>query len=385
MAWHFREYLLHQIPPPSLCGPWGSKLLGITALMADASMHSLACAVRAPWLRSKYSPDDALPLIGNERMMSAYPAETAATYRARLLDAWNAWGWAGDEASIEGQFEAAGYTATEFDVAGLLSWGRTNCEVTGGQEDPDGGDSAFAIVADASVPLIVRRLSTAVAGLSATVVDWEICLKAGDQWGVKFEEAYSSSSTYVNTTTGALGTSVGPASLKVFPTKDPEWRRYRYRMATTAGGALSLRLTVAPADGAMAYALSAASVAVYASSLRLTTPRVQVYTAQDWPTRGDTTHWSQFWVVLPELTHSAGDAHTWGSGLQWGTGAVWGGDLNPTTVRTVKAIPRKWKPGHWVCRDVLIEKQGGLWGTGLKWGMTGLKWGGNAVHVEVQP
>jgi hypothetical protein len=74
-----------------------------------------------PWLRDPNSPDDVLPLVGAERGLPRYPIETPDQYRARLLDAWNAYKFAGSEQTIERQFELAGYPGVDitFDPAAL--------------------------------------------------------------------------------------------------------------------------------------------------------------------------------------------------------------------------------------------------------------------------
>jgi hypothetical protein len=77
-------------------------------------------AVRSPYLHLPGStPDDALPFIGSETSINAYPGETLTSYRARLKDPWDTWTPAGDESVITAQFAAAGYPGVEvqFDPA----------------------------------------------------------------------------------------------------------------------------------------------------------------------------------------------------------------------------------------------------------------------------
>lgn len=93
----------------------------LDSLTGDLLAEGESLALRAPWLRDSESPDDVLPLVGGERGMPRYPGETAAQYRARLLDAWNAYTFAGAEQTIVAQFAHAGYPGTEiqFDAAAL--------------------------------------------------------------------------------------------------------------------------------------------------------------------------------------------------------------------------------------------------------------------------
>jgi hypothetical protein len=63
-------------------------------------------------MRSGFQPPDALPLVGNERSMPRYPADTDATYRERLAEAWDTWLFAGNEDAITDQLAAFGLSTT---------------------------------------------------------------------------------------------------------------------------------------------------------------------------------------------------------------------------------------------------------------------------------
>lgn len=86
---------------------WGERLVGYVALLMDVTTVGLGEALRAPWLREETSPDDVLPLVGNERRLPQYPGETNDQYRARLIDSWNAWAVAGNQSAVVSQLEAA--------------------------------------------------------------------------------------------------------------------------------------------------------------------------------------------------------------------------------------------------------------------------------------
>jgi hypothetical protein len=81
----------------------------------------MSIAARTFMLKDPMSPDDVLPLIGDERGMPRYPVETPAQYRARLIAAWQAYKFAGSEGTICAQFAAAGYPGVTitFDAAAL--------------------------------------------------------------------------------------------------------------------------------------------------------------------------------------------------------------------------------------------------------------------------
>src|SRR5690606_24449771 len=55
------------------------------------------------------SPYDAVLLVGSDRVMEAYPTDTVATHRARLLGAWEAWGRSGEETSLLDQVSRFGF------------------------------------------------------------------------------------------------------------------------------------------------------------------------------------------------------------------------------------------------------------------------------------
>ena len=70
--------------------------------------------VKARFFDSNTFPADALPLLGAERLIERYPADTDETYKARLKDAWNIWQEAGTQAGIRRQLEAFGLRDIEF-------------------------------------------------------------------------------------------------------------------------------------------------------------------------------------------------------------------------------------------------------------------------------
>jgi hypothetical protein len=118
---NMREMCEEVLPGPFLkpySGGWFGVLCGLTG---DLIHDGMAIALKLAWLADTESPDDVLPLVGSERRLPRYPSETPVQYRARLLDAWNAYRFAGAEPTIVQQFEYAGYPGVEiqFDAAAL--------------------------------------------------------------------------------------------------------------------------------------------------------------------------------------------------------------------------------------------------------------------------
>jgi hypothetical protein len=96
---------------------WGAKLTGFVGLRFDGLAQAVTEAVICPWLLEETSPDDILPMLGRERNMPRYPAETTARHRTRLHGAWDAWEYAGSEIGILGQFTELGLAATLYTEA----------------------------------------------------------------------------------------------------------------------------------------------------------------------------------------------------------------------------------------------------------------------------
>ncbi len=116
----FRDYVARVLPRPfsqRLSAGFFGVLAGLTG---DLIAQGMSVAVRMPLLRDSESPDDVLPLIGDERGIPHYSAESLASYRARLIGAWDAYANIG-ESTIPAQFAAAGYPGVTitFDAAAL--------------------------------------------------------------------------------------------------------------------------------------------------------------------------------------------------------------------------------------------------------------------------
>lgn len=93
-------------------GPWGQRFVGIMfGLLPDIIAEGASQALKAPWTSLGVDqPTDALPLLGSERRLERYAAETDANYQARLQNAWVTYQYAGTEQSIIEHLTAAGFT-----------------------------------------------------------------------------------------------------------------------------------------------------------------------------------------------------------------------------------------------------------------------------------
>lgn len=90
----------------------GERFVGLIGLMFDMLAEGAMLAVAARSLLSRTFPEDALPLIGNERNLPRYPGETLTAYADRLWRAWKIWEQAGSDIGTIQQFAAYGATCT---------------------------------------------------------------------------------------------------------------------------------------------------------------------------------------------------------------------------------------------------------------------------------
>lgn len=96
--------------PPWMRRDNGVRLVeGLLGLTGDSMLQAALCAMKSNLLAEPESPYDAVLLVGNDRVMEAYPTDTTATHRARLLGAWEAWGRSGEETSLLDQVSRFGF------------------------------------------------------------------------------------------------------------------------------------------------------------------------------------------------------------------------------------------------------------------------------------
>lgn len=117
----FREFFT-RISPTWLQGDFGSKYVtGVIGLFGDAIQNLANMGVKAPWLKTETSPDDALPLVGDGSNLPRYFTDTDTTYRTRLNDRWNTWELAGTKAQLENQAVLMGFPNAEIKEA-IQDW-----------------------------------------------------------------------------------------------------------------------------------------------------------------------------------------------------------------------------------------------------------------------
>ncbi len=105
----FRTFFA-QLSPTWLQGEFGAKYVaGVIGLFGDMIQNIANMGVKAPWLKTQTSPDDALPLVGEGSNLPRYFTDTDATYRDRLNDRWNTWEFAGTEAQLNSQAMLMGF------------------------------------------------------------------------------------------------------------------------------------------------------------------------------------------------------------------------------------------------------------------------------------
>lgn len=85
----------------------GAAWRGAVGALLDWYLDVAKQAVKARHVQT--SPEDGLAEIGRERSIERYPADTLATYRARLLLAWDLWQQGGTAAGIIAALNAAGF------------------------------------------------------------------------------------------------------------------------------------------------------------------------------------------------------------------------------------------------------------------------------------
>ena len=90
----YRQWAL-ELSPPWLRGPWGEKLLNVLGGVFDEAYGTIFEAGAAASVDAPSFPNDALGLLGSERNIERYPAETDAEYKARVKGAWESWAQAG--------------------------------------------------------------------------------------------------------------------------------------------------------------------------------------------------------------------------------------------------------------------------------------------------
>jgi hypothetical protein len=111
-AQNYRAYV-ESVSPPWASGENSAGYYGAAiGLTGDLIAEALRLCLLMPWLLEAESPDDVLALVGSEVRMPRYQNETAAAYRARLVDYVNRYANAGTPARINAEIAAAGLNGT---------------------------------------------------------------------------------------------------------------------------------------------------------------------------------------------------------------------------------------------------------------------------------
>jgi len=119
----FRDWAVEQgIIPAPIDGNWGRRWQQAIGLLGDGFAEGAQQATRARWIAT--CPDDALAYHGKARDWEQAPGETAAEYRARLLETWHLAEWAGTATGIIDALATLGLTNVDVLEAFTPGWGR---------------------------------------------------------------------------------------------------------------------------------------------------------------------------------------------------------------------------------------------------------------------
>jgi hypothetical protein len=110
MAFQFVMKFVDDIATGVFRGVVGSDFAqSILGLPGNLVEEAARLAVKAAWTKSLEQPDDALSLVGEERLLNSMPLESPSSYRKRLSNAWTIWDEAGNPLGIEDALAAGGY------------------------------------------------------------------------------------------------------------------------------------------------------------------------------------------------------------------------------------------------------------------------------------
>lgn len=125
----FAEWQI-QAAPSWLQKPWGRAFNGALGALKDIVRQGIVEAVKCGSVSK--CPDDYLDAHGWDRMLERGVAESPSTYRARLLEAFDAWSWCGTDKGIVDELKALGFRAHVIRDRGI-AWIRDDTEALGGR------------------------------------------------------------------------------------------------------------------------------------------------------------------------------------------------------------------------------------------------------------
>lgn len=134
----FREYAW-LLSPGTWRGYWGKRFVGVIAMMFDTLSDGAIAANRVSKFGSRNFPSDALPLLGQERVLPRYPGEADGDWSERLHDAWVLWHMAGTGGGLIEMYSRLGMTVT-LEKNGTWDW----------DSDPDNWSRFWVVIDDHS-------------------------------------------------------------------------------------------------------------------------------------------------------------------------------------------------------------------------------------------
>lgn len=105
----FSEYEV-QRAPAWLRGEFGAGWLMSHGFLKDGLVEGARQATKARFL--SVAPSDALPYAASDRQLERMPLDTDATWRARLVVAWDLWAYAGTRKGVKEAVERTGYASS---------------------------------------------------------------------------------------------------------------------------------------------------------------------------------------------------------------------------------------------------------------------------------
>jgi hypothetical protein len=120
----FREWISEKVAPGFWRRKWGKLFMGTLGHTFDLIYAGTKYAVKARF--PSMCPDDALGYVGEGRNMDTYRAESVASYRAAVIDAWRQWetaGTVGDEnTGLINKLYRLGYSPANGFTVSIVPW-----------------------------------------------------------------------------------------------------------------------------------------------------------------------------------------------------------------------------------------------------------------------
>jgi hypothetical protein len=335
------DYILTDLAPPWLLTPEGQQWLRVKGRAADTLAARARESVKTRFVAE--CPDDALVKHGRDRQLVRATGESLASYRARLVGAWDAWMQAGTPAGIISQLNALGYSSVAVfennktvhpPVGDLIvapndvtqsAWTKENCTAVDAQTIRDTSDST---------PTAHRVYQDVLRTGWPTYATIEV--KAGTA-GYAYIDV-GDVIALINLTTGVVDYS-DFLSTAVQSVGDGWWRVTVYALSYTE------RFEVGPSTGSYVAYTGDGTGTIHVRNAGATALPVP------FPFDGETSRWWRFWVYIAD---SPWRAWAWGTG-HWGDGRTWGSTATVAEVETIKTIIRTWKAAHTQCAGVIVD------------------------------